>query len=90
MFPHLKVELGQHVLPVDGQLRRLAELRGHRVHELRYQTRAVVIGLTKVIGDHARSQRFHILGDDVMVRRVQRRDRVRSDATVRRRRRYFD
>lgn len=60
------------MLPVNVQLRRLAELGSQRVHELGYQARAVVVGLAEMVGDHARSERLDVLGNDGL-RIVQRR-----------------
>lgn len=60
------------MLPVNAELRRLTQLGGQRVHELGYQTRAVVVGLTEMVGDHARAQRLDVVGNHGLLRHVRR------------------
>lgn len=63
---YLKIEFRKHVLPVQVQLRCLAKLSGQRVHEFGNQTGTVVVGLAKMVGDHARSERLDVLGNNIL------------------------
>lgn len=61
---YLKIEFRKHVLSVQVQLGCLAKLSGQRVNEFGYQTRTVVVGLAKMVGDHPKSERLDVFGND--------------------------